>query len=269
MALTDDERQQILGLAQQGISLTAIARRLGRPKTNLMATYRRYQRAGLIPTARSVKGPPWTARQVNDLLNLIESGYSYEHIARRLKRSVNAIIIKAKRLGVRITTTNATMSARVVANTLGLRCSKIVTRWIRLGWLHARDAGAKRPLWRISWDDLTAFMENPDYWIAWKPECISDLALREWAMEVRSGAERYLTHAEVARHYCVGRDTVGQWIDKGWLRALRYGNRFVPASALATFRPPCHGWQRPPDGWPARFVLIGRTPEAQFYKAAA
>jgi hypothetical protein len=76
-----------------------------------------------------------------------------------------AVVLKAKRLGVRITTTNATLSARDAAGLLGKGCSKSVAAWIRHGWLKARNAGrAGRPLWRVQWEDLTAFLENPAYW---------------------------------------------------------------------------------------------------------
>jgi hypothetical protein len=68
-----------------------------------------------------------------------------------MKRTEVSIKLMAKRLGVRITTTNARLSARDVADQLGMPCSKTVSRWIRWGWLKANDAGTPpRMLWRGS-----------------------------------------------------------------------------------------------------------------------
>jgi excisionase family DNA binding protein len=188
-----------------------------------------------------------------------------------MKRTEVSIKLKCKRSGVRVTTTNATMSARDVAEQLGIPCSKTVSLWIRRGWLKARDAGTPpRVLWRITWEDLTAFLENPAHWIAWRPERIPDLALREWAQELRASEERLLTHTEIAKRVGVGRDTVGNWLYEGELPYVRYGNRFVPESALEGFVPPCERKAfRDPD-WPAgELVLLRRVPGATFYRRAA
>jgi hypothetical protein len=137
-------------------------------------------------------------------------------------------------------------------------CPKIVSRWIKRGWLKARNGGSlAKPLYRIQWEDLTTFLECPDYWIAWQPERITDLALREWAQELRVGQPRLLSQREVARRYHVSVDAVGQWIDKGWLKAERYGNRRVPESALEGFVPPCMRDRRTAPVAPGRWPRCG------------
>lgn len=259
--------ETIAALAGQNLGPTAIARHLGLPCSSILGTYRRLQREGVIPRSRPPRGATWSKKDTEKLRDLIEQGFDYQTIARRLKRTRVAVVIKAKRMGTRITTTNATMSARDVAAALGVKCSKTVSKWIRRGWLKARNAGRpERPLWRITWEDLTAFMETPDYWIAWDPARIPDLALREWAQELREGSERYLTHTEIARRYQVDRDTVGQWIDKGWLPALRYGNRRVPASAVEGFVPPCWGGAPVPVQARGERRIVGRVGGATFYR---
>lgn len=237
--LTAEQQALVEAWTLEGVSPAEQAKRLGLPVTRIAATRRRVLREGQAPNKPRQPWRTWSAKDTDKLINLVEQGFSYTQIARRMKRTEVSIKLKAKRLGVRITTTNATLSARDVAEQLGLGCGKTVSRWIRLGWLKARDAGHKRPLWRVQWEDLTTFMENPDYWIAWRPERIGDLALREWAQELRAGEERLLTHSEIARRVGVGRDTVGNWLYQGELPYVRYGNRFVPESALDGWVPPC------------------------------
>jgi excisionase family DNA binding protein len=257
--LPADLQVRVLDLGATGHGPAAIARQLGVPVSAIANTFRKGQAAGTIPRRPSVKGRDWTRKAEQELITYVEQGWGYDWIARRLKRSRTAIEVKCKRLGVRITTTKATLSARDVAELLGKRCSKSVRRWIDNGWLNARNAGRpERPLWRVQWEDLTAFMENPAYWSTWDPKRIADLALREWAQEIRAEAPKLLTQHEVARRYHVEHKTVAQWIDKGWLTAVRAGrqNRLIPETALEGFVPPClrdrTTWSElwwPRDGW--------------------
>lgn len=180
--------------------------------------------------------PNWSPKERDRLIQLIEGGHSYDVIARRLKRSRTAVIVKCKRLGIGVTTTPATLSACDVAAALGIKCSKTVTRWIAQYGLPARNGGSDiRPLWRVSWDDLLAWLERRDRWMAWHPSRIPDRALREWAEELRSGPGRWLTHMQVARQFHVDRNTPGQWITKGLIPATRYGNWWIWSEDLIGF----------------------------------
>lgn len=266
--LTPDQRDQIAELARQGLGPSVIARQLNLRTSQIEGTRRRLRRAGQITLSARPTWKRWKPKDDTQLIDLIEHGTPYATIAKRMKRTETSIRLRSKRIGVRITTTNATMSATKVAAQLGLSCSKTVSQWIRLGWLKAADAGAKRPLWRVTWDDLTAFMETPAYWIAWQPARIPDLALREWAQELRAHEEPLLSQTEIANQFHVGRDTVGQWITKGWLPSVRYGNRRIPASALDDWVVPIdrdapmnQDW--PSDGW----VFVGRVGGATFSRS--
>lgn len=238
--LTLEQQTLVEAWTREGIAPSEQARRLGLPVSRIAATRRRVLRAGQAPCTPRQPWKTWTAKETDQLINLVEQGNGYSMIARRLKRTETSIKLRCKRIGVRITTTNATLSARDVAQQLGIRCSKTVSGWIRRGWLSARNAGrGNRSLWRVNWDDLTAFLENPAYWVAWRPERISDLALREWTQELRANEDRLLTHTEIAKRVGVGRDTIGNWLYQGELPYVRYGNRLVPESALDGFVPPC------------------------------
>lgn len=238
--LTPDQQALVEAWTCLGIGPAEQPRRLGLPASRIARTRRKLLRSGQASHTPRQPWRYWTARETDQLINLVEQGYGYAAIAKRLRRTETAVVQRAKRIGVQITTTNATLSALDVAAHLGIPCSKVVSGWIRRGWLKARGAGTPpRVLWRITWEDLTAFLENEAYWIAWRPDRIPDLALREWAQELRAKEERLLSQSDVARRYHVTVKAVGQWIDKGWLPAVRYGNRRVPASALDGFVPPC------------------------------
>lgn len=194
------------------------------------------------PTPTSPARRPWTPLERDRLAQLIDEGYGYAEVARKLKRSVCSVQLQAKRQRCRLLHSQAVMTARQVADLLGLGCSKIVARWVQHCGLRARQSGPhRRGLWRIAWEDLTAWMARPETWMAWRPERIADLALREWAAEIRVDGPRWIAQTAVAARYQVSVKTVWSWIDKGWIVATKYGrgNWWVDARCLDTFVPPC------------------------------
>jgi hypothetical protein len=97
----------------------------------------------------------------------------------------------------------------------------------------------ERKIWRVCWDDLMSFLREPRYWMAWDAERITDRDLRAEMRSLRAIAPRWLTIGEVARRYSVISNTVGQWITKGFLPAMRYGNWYIREDAIAGWLPPC------------------------------
>jgi predicted DNA-binding protein YlxM (UPF0122 family) len=239
--LPADEQALILDWSRQGISLAEQARRLNRPATNLMATYRRYVRAGLLPRRTRGRWRRWTPKETAYLKKLLADGYSYDEIARILKRSRTSIILKATRRTGRLTTVGTTWSARDVAHLLGIGCAKTVSRWIQWGWLPARNGGGagQQPLWRIQKADLYTFLSNRMYWMAWQPERITNDSMRAWAMDLRRNQPRWLSVGEVADRYSVTPTAVGNWIRKGYLPTARYGNHWIWEADLVGWQPPC------------------------------
>jgi hypothetical protein len=173
-------------------------------------------------------------------MKLIDDGYSYDHIARRLRRSPLAVRVKCKKLNYRLLHTRAAMTARDAQRLLGTRCSKTVTRWITDYGLKARNGGEpKRSLWRIQWLDLMEWLEEPTHWMAYDPAKVAERTLREHLTEIRAGQPRWLTVGEVARRYSVSVKAVIQWREKGLLPMTRYGNWYVRESDLDGFVAPC------------------------------
>lgn len=183
--------------------------------------------------------PRWTGMEEHKLRDLIEAGHGYTTCARRLKRTRVAIVLKVRRRAIPgVTKTRATLSARDAARVLGLGCAKTVTRWIAEGVLPARNAGMHRPLWRIDWDDLLTYLTHRYRWMTWHPDTITDLALREWAQELRAEPGQWLTPGQVAKRLHIGTAAVNAWIHKGSLPAVRYGNWWIWSECLVGFRVP-------------------------------
>ena len=117
---------------------------------------------------------------------MVDEGRGYDWIARKLGRSREAVMLKAARIGHRVMTTAATLSARDVALLLGLGCSKTVVRWVREYGLPGRNAGRKdRPLWRIAPSDLVAWLERPEHWMKYDPRLIAAPELRDRLQRLR------------------------------------------------------------------------------------
>lgn len=186
----------------------------------------------------------WTYEEVDHLVTLLDAGHDYDHIAHRLGRTRTAIIIKTKRLNCKMTRRPTVLTAREVARVLGKGCSKAVVRWVADGRLRARASVCNgRRIWRVCWDDLMAFLRDPSHWCCWDAARITDPDLRQELLALRAGDGPWLTQGEVAARYHVGRETVGQWLDKGFLPFVHSGggkgNRMIRERDLAGWVAPC------------------------------
>lgn len=179
----------------------------------------------------------WTNRRLEELANLIDHGWSDVEIGAHFGKSAASIQLARKRHGIR-PRSGYHLSARAVAVMLGIPCAKTVIRWIKRGYLRGRRGQQWGPYrqWYVGRGALLDFLADPAYWHLWEPERIPDTALRYHYRAMRG--ERYLTHVEVAARYCVQPATVGAWLDRGLLPAVRRGNRLIPESALVGFVPP-------------------------------
>lgn len=151
----------------------------------------------------------------------MEAGKTDAEIAAEVGTTATAVHLAVKRSGLPPRRTLA-LTARGVADRLGVSCAKTVVRWIEQGWLRGCRAYRMGPhrIWHVSETDLFSFVADPDHWHRWDPARIPDPALREWATEIRAGV-RFLTVGEASYRMCVQPATVHQWIAKGWLPAVR------------------------------------------------
>jgi hypothetical protein len=190
----------------------------------------------------------WTRARLWKLMEGLERGWTDERIGRSLGATANAVNLARKRHG--IPARSATLlTARAMADALGIGCSKTVARWIGRGWLRGTRGPYQGPhrQWLVRRDDLYAFLENAEHWHRYDPERIPDAALRRWATEVRGGV-RFLTLTEVAWRCYAQPQTVHSWIAKGFLPAVRTGdgngNHLIREADLDAFTLPRIGGAR-------------------------
>lgn len=239
-SLTPDDYAQIIAWTKAGVSAVEQAERLGMAYANFCVLRHQMSKKGLLQLTPRRPWRPWTRKDLARLETLLEQGASYDTIAKKLKRTRVSIVLKCRRRNTRLLGIEGVSTAGGVAELLGIGCPKTITRWIELRWLPATNAGKEdRPLWRIQSEDLYAFLENPQTWMAWNPELITDPTLRAWAQELRAGKPQWLTPGQVAERFAVGVGAVNDWIHRGLLPSIKYGNRWINEADLVGFVPPC------------------------------
>ena len=108
------------------------------------------------------KSPDWTEKEVKILTEMI-SNHPPLTIARRLHRSVNAVVVKSKRLGLLRRYRDGWYTMKEVCEILGIDHHK-ATRWIETGELKASYHHGHKPqkngsgYWHIDKLDLRSFI---------------------------------------------------------------------------------------------------------------
>lgn len=196
--------------------------------------------SGKLKDQRKLSARDWSPAAEFQLQRLIDAGEGYDAIAAQLGRTRLAVTIKARRLKAHLRATQTTLSARAVADLLGVD-RKTVVAWItRFAWL----AGTRQhpgECWRIRWEALYRFMEQESAWMAWSPERVTDHALRAWAVELRAGKPGWLSVGAIARRFYVTPQTVHVWLTRGEIphhEVAVYGRRWIRETAFERFVPP-------------------------------
>jgi excisionase family DNA binding protein len=181
----------------------------------------------------------WTRTDHTRLETLLEAGLSYAAAAKKLRRSVVALQVKASRRRLTRGRADAILHARDVERLLGIPNRMAATRWIRRGWLAATNTSAgHRPTWRITQEAMYAFLSDARYSFAWHPALIPDPELRAWATRIRATQPRWLTTTEAAARLGVSVRLVSRWCQSGALPATKYQSWHICETALDTFRAP-------------------------------
>jgi hypothetical protein len=114
------------------------------------------KRAQILGVARTGERKPWSEREIAYLeANL--SRLSLAVLAKKLERSLTAVALKAKRLGIKKSDEGYT--ARSLAQAFGVDDHKVV-RWVRLGLLKAsrRNSGRPRDMYLITDNEVRRFV---------------------------------------------------------------------------------------------------------------
>jgi hypothetical protein len=174
---------------------------------------------GKAPTAARA----WSAKDIDTLYSLVERGVSVAAIAKRLKRTKEAVRRRMTILKLSYRHSAGALSALGVMRLLGTPGANLqytVVRWVREYGLPAANPRAGGTGYHIQWLDLVEWLEQPEHWMLYDPALVTEATLREHLLEIRVGQPRWLTSAEVAAQRHVVEDTVVTWCRRGRLAAL-------------------------------------------------
>lgn len=110
------------------------------------------------------KSPDWTEKEIKILTEMINERPPLT-IARRLHRSVNSVVVKSKRLGLKRRYRNGWYVKKEVSEICGVDHKKVQC-WIDKGWLKASWHTGNKPqkngmsMWHIDEHDLRNFIIN-------------------------------------------------------------------------------------------------------------
>jgi hypothetical protein len=170
----------------------------------------------------------WTPAEELRLAEMVEDGMSVGQMARVLGRRPGAIVTRMGVLGLAWTNPDGHYTLNRVAEMLGVDIHTVIW-WKEKRWLRARRSAVRKGRYHlqlVSHDDLVAFLGDERYWHLWEPERIADLALREWALEMR-GHVRFLTTAEAGEILCMTHSGINVAIREGRLKAVKRGPNWL------------------------------------------
>lgn len=274
---TDAERRTLTTMHLAGTSDAEIGAAVGHT-SGAVAVQR--QNMGL-----GQKHKRWTENDFIQLARLLEEHTSWNEIAHIMDRNGEYIRRMAYTRGMTFRDQSGHYSMSAVSLMLCVN-EKAIRKWVVSGRLKAVRVPCRSRNTRVFVDheNLVEFLENEDNWHLYKPERITDLALREWTTEIR-GNVRFLTCREAAKILHMTPLGVQTAIRQGRLWGVQLSNRnsiwllrsdrlqlverphgtgprFSPQE-LATIR---HYWGRQPATWIA--VRLGRRSSSGVLMAA-
>lgn len=217
---------RIIDLDRAGVTLREQAAVLGMTEARVSHARRKLIALGAIrPRLSYPQRRFWTRREQATLETMIDAGYGYAAIARRLKRSECSIRLRCKQHRLSVLRGDATLSAAGFARLIGVLEGR-VSYWIAQGIVPARDAGSGvNRLWRITWEDALAWVEARANWPRYDVTRVPDPALREHLTELQANAGgAWLDVPTIARRYHVGVHAVRRWLRLGILPHTQVGN---------------------------------------------
>lgn len=203
---------------------------------SVQADPRRVAVLGARQGATTAKAAYWAAE--DDAFLREHLGWlSEEEIGARLGRTRDAIHLRWTRdLRLTAPTKNPDwLPAIQVADLLGQKCAKSIVRLIQEGLLSARMAPTDTDIYLIHREEIKRFAVNPENWIYFRPERVTDPYLRSLISRRKERwGDEWWSVGQVTAYHGLSVNAVNQQIRKGLLRAKRWGNWWVRRSdALA------------------------------------
>lgn len=197
-------------------TVRAIAEKLGRPYPNVQGRITRLCAAGRLDILARFYHRLWS----DDDLEYLQEHWGRvadDEVARHLNRSISAVVLKAKRLG--ISRRENVWTATNVAELFGVNI-KTVVRWIDRGWI----AGKKAPFgsggqngeyraWSIDDASVERFVRRQGWAYDWR-RMIEGEYLTRLARSIAK-SDPWLTIDDCAAELRLHRGTVSRWTKEG------------------------------------------------------
>lgn len=157
----------------------------------------------------------------------------------KLGRSENAVRLKLKRLGYNwIQDIPGFFTMRATGRIFGVD-AKTVGWWIDSRWLKGdrfpTKLGSYYPR-RISWEAISNFIENEQYWHLWEVARMEPGNLKEHAKEIRNGRGHFLTTGQMGELIFYTHRWICALISKQIIKARKHGpNWKIPQEEAERF----------------------------------
>lgn len=184
---TLQEIEAVEALRTQKLSYRQIGEKLGRSASSVSNKHLQIRRGKRVVSIRGL----WHPKEVALLKEMLANGKNTNEIARRLHRPRWSVLGWMKRNGIKVGDYlgDYWLSVERLATLFGIR-PPTVRFFIKCGALRGvvRDKESRSKHIIVSRDEIEKFVTKSEWWMIWRPELITDYALKSYAQELRQQA---------------------------------------------------------------------------------
>jgi hypothetical protein len=185
----------------------------------------------------------WTDALEFQLLKLLGEGRTYRYIAGKLGCGKTTVKVKAKELQMQSEHLRESVYPLTAIPKRFIRTHpQTIQEWVKRGWLGKPRVSCcrDRKFYRFTREQLEAFLEVQEAWVAWEPDDLIDKDLRQWAKEEREKVGwRWLHSHEAMATIGYHVENASYLISTGALdrsKCVLYGVWWIRSDELERFR---------------------------------
>lgn len=191
---------------------------------------------GMLATHKeaSWRRPNWTHEE-DEFVRKHHMWLTDEQMAKELGRTINGVEIRRERkLGLYGVTKNEEwLTATTVSKLLGVKCTKSISRLIRLGILPGRIGPADRLIYLVERKALVRWAVNSENWLYFKQHNVTDPHIKRLiTAQKRRWGDEWWSVGQAAAYHGVGLNCINANIQRGKLKATQWGNWWLKRSEV-------------------------------------